>query len=119
MEQIEDECFQSQEDKRFFDLRGYITYMRPDNMYYAACYNEKCMKKVSGDDYSGIVRSPYVLSQSCFKGWTCYSCNQTFNTPLYRYILHVKIEDDSGALWASVFNKEGEILMGIYIIPVL
>lgn len=47
LEQIEEECQYSQEEKRFFDVRGYITYIRPENMYYPSCTTEKCMKKVT------------------------------------------------------------------------
>ena len=53
LQQIEDECLESQEDKCYFDVKGYVTYIRPDNMYYPACQTERCMKKVTENDQAG------------------------------------------------------------------
>lgn len=57
LEQIEEECLTFQEEKKFFDVKAYVSYINVDNMYYSACSNEKCMKKAIGDKITGMYYS--------------------------------------------------------------
>lgn len=54
--QIEDVAINLQEEKKFFDARVYITQIKNDDgssMFYCACPNEKCLKKLTRDEVSG------------------------------------------------------------------
>lgn len=47
------------------------------------------------------------------EGWSCEKCDKTFPEPEYRYIFGCSCLDSSATTWCSVFNDEGERLLGI------
>jgi len=44
--------------------------------------------------------------------WKCGKCSATFNKPNYRYVLNVKITDNTGELWVKAFDEIGEAILG-------
>lgn len=52
--QVEEECTNIQYERKYFDVKVYITHIKTDDtMYYHSCPNEHCLKKLYGDDISG------------------------------------------------------------------
>ncbi|XP_015943436.1 replication protein A 70 kDa DNA-binding subunit B [Arachis duranensis] len=85
------------EDKpAFFSLRGYISFIKPDQaMWYRAC--KTCNKKVT---------------ESIGAGYWCEGCQKNDEQCSLRYIMVVKVADESGEAYVSVFNEEAEKIVG-------
>ena len=81
----------------YLSFSATIVHIRPENAYYPACGNEGCNKKVT--DVGG--------------SWRCEKCEQQFAEPRYRYILSASVCDFSGQTWVTLFNDEGEKLLGM------
>lgn len=66
---------------------------------YVACPQESCRgKKVqAGDDDQ----------------FFCDKCGGVTRTPNYRYLLSVVLQDETGSIWLSCFDREGEKLLGV------
>jgi len=67
-------------------------------LYYNACCNLDCLKKVVHDPVSDM--------------WICEKCNQSHSFSNIRYILAGIVADHSGSLWANIFNEVGEKILG-------
>ncbi|MED6119851.1 Replication protein A 70 kDa DNA-binding subunit B [Stylosanthes scabra] len=85
------------EDKpAFFSLRGYISFIKPDQtMWYRACTT--CNKKVT---------------ESIGAGYWCEGCQKNEEQCSLRYIMVVKVADESGEAYVSVFNDEAARIVG-------
>ncbi|MED6145034.1 Replication protein A 70 kDa DNA-binding subunit B [Stylosanthes scabra] len=85
------------EDKpAFFSLRGYVSFIKPDQaMWYRAC--QTCNKKVT---------------ESIGAGYWCEGCQKNEEQCSLRYIMVVKVADESGEAYVSVFNDEAARIVG-------
>jgi len=85
------------DEHQWSSVEGSVIYIRPDKPYYLACPDDKCNKKVvpSGGEFS------------------CLGCGKPTTDPTAKYILSVKLADQTGTIWASVYGKEGENLLKI------
>ncbi|KAK7838737.1 replication protein A 70 kDa DNA-binding subunit B [Quercus suber] len=80
----------------FFSIRGYISFIKPDQaMWYRAC--KACNKKVT---------------EALGSGYWCEACQKNDEECNLRYIMVVKISDASGEAFLSVFNEEAEKIVG-------
>lgn len=66
-----------------------LAYINPNQMYYNACPNEKCRKKVLQED----------------DAWRCEKCQQTYPNCDPRLMAKVKLVDHTGDLWAMPSNQ--------------
>jgi len=99
LDQVEEESNMAQSDnqKKFDWVKVYVSHIKTDNsMYYPACPNEKCMKKVNTDNGEN----------------RCFNCQTEFDRPSLRYTLSMKIEDASNCIWVTAFSKEAEAILG-------
>ncbi|XP_030940799.1 replication protein A 70 kDa DNA-binding subunit B [Quercus lobata] len=80
----------------FFSIRGYISFIKPDQaMWYRAC--KTCNRKVT---------------EALGSGYWCESCQKNDEECNLRYIMVVKISDASGEVFLSIFNEEAEKIVG-------
>ncbi|XP_050257037.1 replication protein A 70 kDa DNA-binding subunit B [Quercus robur] len=80
----------------FFSIRGYISFIKPDQaMWYRAC--KTCNRKVT---------------EALGSGYWCESCQKNDEECNLRYIMVVKISDASGEAFLSIFNEEAEKIVG-------
>ncbi|KAK4568007.1 hypothetical protein RGQ29_003674 [Quercus rubra] len=80
----------------FFSIRGYISFIKPDQaMWYRAC--KTCNRKVT---------------EALGSGYWCEACQKNDEECNLRYIMVVKISDASGEAFLSVFNEEAEKIVG-------
>ncbi|KAM3703435.1 hypothetical protein ACJW31_04G095800 [Castanea mollissima] len=80
----------------FFSVRGYISFIKPDQaMWYRAC--KTCNKKVT---------------EALGSGYWCEACQKNDEECNLRYIMAVKVSDASGEAFISVFNEEAEKIVG-------
>jgi len=95
------ECLLKDENKSvFFRTVGTVFSIKHDSaapLYYNACVNSDCLKKVVYDQVTNL--------------WTCDKCNQSHAKPNVRYILSVIVADFSGSLWTNLFNEVGEVIL--------
>ena len=102
--QIQDEFMGRGEPRGVWcQIKGTITYMRSENMYYPACPNmlqetgRQCNKKTREDGMNGFY---------------CERCAMHCAEPDYRYMMSIQVADHTGGNWMSVFNDEGKALLG-------
>ncbi|KAJ7608110.1 replication factor-A C terminal domain-containing protein [Mycena polygramma] len=81
-----------------FSTRATIVFMKPDTMWYPACQNPDCNKKVA---------------QAMDGTWRCEKCNQSYAKPKYRYIVSMACADWSDQAWLQGFNDVGETIFGM------
>jgi len=80
----------SEDEKRtsplFYTVVGHLAYIHPAGLYYNACPNDGCWKKVvqMGDE------------------WRCEKCDAGFPTCTPRFISKVKIIDHTGDTWCTM-----------------
>ncbi|KAK7388866.1 hypothetical protein VNO78_23693 [Psophocarpus tetragonolobus] len=80
----------------FFSLRGYISFIKPDQaMWYRAC--KTCNKKVI---------------ESVDSGYWCEGCQKSDEQSSLRYIMVARVSDASGEGFISIFNEEAEKIVG-------
>ncbi|KAJ7047221.1 hypothetical protein C8F04DRAFT_1387682 [Mycena alexandri] len=85
------------DQNQYFSTRATIVFMKPDSLWYAACQNPDCNKKVTDDSGS----------------WRCDKCNKTWPKPKYRYIMAMACSDWSDQAWLQGFNEVGELVFGM------
>ncbi|KAK0482537.1 hypothetical protein IW261DRAFT_1468227 [Armillaria novae-zelandiae] len=84
-----------QSDKtEYFSTRATIMHIKSDNIAYPACQNESCNKKVIESN----------------NAWRCEKCEQSFDSPSYRYIISMAVADWSGQAWLNGFNEVGQMI---------
>ena len=84
----------------FYTIRGWINYVKNDDttlLWYSSCMNQdKCKKKMIKEDDM----------------YHCDSCNQSFQNCIFRYIVSMKVCDETDGLWLSIFDKEFTDIVG-------
>lgn len=93
---IKDDALGSGEKPDWLSLKVYVINIKHDNIpWYPAC--DKCSKKVS----------------ESMGSWTCEKCiGHTMQEPIYRYVISCLVADHTGTNWVSMFNDQGEKLLG-------
>lgn len=43
----------------------------------------------------------------------CEKCNEMTTAPHYRYLLSLVLQDETGSVWLSCFDREGEKILGV------
>lgn len=81
----------------YVDIKGTITYIKRENMWYPACPEEGVNKKV--------VQQPDG-------SWFCEQTNKSYPHCEYRYIMSCVVSDSSGSQWVTCFNETGQQLLG-------
>ena len=85
----------------FYTIRAWINYIKTDgdtSLWYPSCMNQdKCKKKMIKEDDM----------------FHCDACNQSFQNCIYRYIVTLKVCDETGGLWMNVFDKDFADIVGI------
>lgn len=66
-------------------------------MYYLACTDQNCMKKVTEEG----------------DGFRCSNCNNYSNNCIVRYIVSCKVSDPTGALWITIFDPFASKIIGV------
>ncbi|KAK2941375.1 putative Replication protein A 70 kDa DNA-binding subunit [Blattamonas nauphoetae] len=90
----------------FVTVSAVPTLTRRSNVWYMACPNEKCKRKLpdpTSDDPSE-------------QNLRCHNCSwvQTENSqPHYRYLLSVLLSDHTGSIWATAFDNIAPRLIGM------
>lgn len=64
-------------------------------MWYEACYNEGCQKKVTANSDST---------------WHCEKCGTTLENCRHRYMLSATFIDHSGSTWVTAFNDSASVI---------
>ncbi|KAJ1975080.1 Replication factor A protein 1 [Dimargaris xerosporica] len=94
---VKEEQLGSHEKPDYFNVRGIINFVKPENYCYASCPGDGCQKKV-------------VESDSM---WRCEKCDQSYPQPEYRYLMTVNVCDHTGQLWLQCFNEVAEQLFPV------
>ncbi|KAM3138473.1 hypothetical protein pb186bvf_009387 [Paramecium bursaria] len=69
------------------------------NVIYAGCPTNRCFKKMIIDEKRAV--------------YQCQSCQTESNHPRYRFILKVKLVDDTSSMEASIFDENSSKLLGM------
>jgi len=75
-----------------------VLYCKKENTTYKACTQDGCNKKVV-DNGNGMYR--------------CEKCNYDSDSFNYRMMLNLHVADEYGDQWVTVFQEQGESLLGI------
>jgi len=82
----------------YYNVKGFISFVKKENCMYKACATEDCNKKVI-DQGTGRYR--------------CERCNKEQDTFKWRILLNVTASDFSGAQQVTLFNEQAEHLIGM------
>jgi len=83
----------------FFLLNGFVSRIKYDGLiYYDACINEKCRKKVVEEN----------------QGYRCDKCQKLFATSKPTYMITAKITDFTDSIYVTFAREHGETLMSKY-----
>jgi replication factor A1 len=83
-----------------FLVRAHINFIKHDEtaMWYSSCFNaDKCKKKVTKE---GEI-------------YRCDTCAETAESCVYRYIVSMKICDETDGIWVSAFDEKFTEIIGI------
>jgi len=101
---IRDDNLGHNEKPDWVDVKATLMYIKTDRAWYEACTNQRdgrqCNKKVI--PMTGDMDGPF----------TCEKCNAQIDRCQRRYILSAQFSDATGKQWMTIFNDEGEKLMG-------
>lgn len=67
----EERLGESDETMDYFNIRASILFIKPDSLYYPACPNDKCNKKISKESEDS---------------WRCEKCDSAVPGPEYRFV---------------------------------
>ncbi|KAJ6463731.1 replication factor-A protein 1 [Mycena vitilis] len=98
IQEVKNSAANSLELDKDFSTRATIVFMKPDTMWYPACQDPRCNKKVT---------------QATNGTWRCETCNQSYAKPKYRYIVSMACADWSDQAWLQGFNDVGETVFGM------
>ena len=99
LQQIEDLCksnLVSHDDKIYNDCIVYVYMIRSERMYYLACPNDKCNRKV------------FEAENEKFR---CETCGKNYDDANPRYMLSTLLTDSSSQIWATFYDKEAQALL--------
>lgn len=96
------------EDSNKLDMEGenaklyytcFVTLVRiPQNLFYKACINDRCKKKVfeNGDQYE------------------CHSCGEVFDHFKPRFLSNLKFSDSTNEIWiTTIGDKDCRVIFGL------
>ncbi|OQS54542.1 RPA1 [Ecytonucleospora hepatopenaei] len=87
-----------EENAEYGFILGTIMYVKEDSLYYSACPNEGCNKKVTQED-NGEYR--------------CEKCNDSYEKCSYRYMATFNVSDCTGQVWVTVFDEAAKSLFNV------
>lgn len=76
----------------------YLEYIKRENMWYPSCPTSMCRGKKMMEDGSE---------------YHCYGCGGHFSSYDLRYMVQLKLTDDTDVLWVRGFNDVAEQLLGV------
>ncbi|KAK6340603.1 Replication factor A protein 1 [Orbilia brochopaga] len=97
IQQATDENLGLSDTPDFYTLKATISYIKTENLSYAACKTEGCNKKVIELETGA---------------WRCEKCNTSWPQPEWRYILTCSVYDHTGQSWLNIFDDAGKVIMG-------
>lgn len=77
-------------------VRAMLLFMKEDSLWYDACIEPNCNKKVFGEN----------------GGYRCERCNKTFDESNTRFLVRASIGDQSGQIWVTLFDEMAQKLFG-------
>ena len=83
-----------------FVVRAHINFIKHDDtaMWYASCFNsERCKKKLTRDG----------------EMFRCDACGESSVTCVYRYVVSMKICDETDGVWVSAFDEKFTEIIGV------
>ncbi|TPX37051.1 hypothetical protein SmJEL517_g00865 [Synchytrium microbalum] len=92
---IRDENLGMGDKPDYINTKATITHIKRENMSYPAC--PTCNKKMGEDG----------------GGWRCEKCDKVLPQPTHRYLLNMTLSDHTGVVWATAFNTEAEMILGV------
>lgn len=83
---------------KFLFFNGFVEYIKNDDkIYYNACPNDNCRKKVIEEN--GIFR--------------CEKCEMNYDASKPTYMFKAKISDFTSSIWVNFSKEQGETLLGM------
>lgn len=82
----------------YFSIKGTVLYSKKDNALYMACPEKDCNKKVI-DQNDGTYR--------------CEKCSKNYESFKWRMILNINMADFSESTWATCFQEQAEMILGV------
>nr|CAG8535501.1 12071_t:CDS:10 [Entrophospora candida] len=81
----------------YFTVKAIVMYIhsKGKDFFYPACPN--CNKKVIEYENS----------------WNCGKCSKSFENPIYRYMLPIRVSDNSGTVWLTCFDDVAKVVMDL------
>ncbi|CAJ0849861.1 522_t:CDS:10 [Entrophospora sp. SA101] len=81
----------------YFTVKAIVMYIhsKGKDFFYPACPN--CNKKVI--EYENA--------------WNCEKCSKSFENPIYRYMLPIRVSDNSGTVWLTCFDDVAKVVMDL------
>nr|CAG8480468.1 9184_t:CDS:10 [Entrophospora candida] len=81
----------------YFTVKAIVMYIhsKGKDFFYPACPN--CNKKVI--EYENA--------------WNCGKCSKSFENPIYRYMLPIRVSDNSGTVWLTCFDDVAKVVMDL------
>ena len=79
-------------------VRATLMFIKEDNLMYDSCKEENCTKKVYKNE---------------FGEYRCEKCDKNSYECTHRYLIHANISDSTGQLWATLFNDQAILLLGM------
>jgi replication factor A1 len=98
LDQLKSEQLGMGDKADYFTTKGTVLYTKKDNSLYMACPGDGCNKKVI-DQNDGNYR--------------CEKCNKDYPNFNWRMILSLNLADFSESTWATCFQEQAEMILGI------
>ena len=87
---------------QYFTVSGYITYIKNDDrVYYLACPDDNCRRKVVENDGMEDSEAKY----------RCDTCNKTYKDCVPSYMLLAKIADFSDSVYVNFYRQQADTIM--------
>lgn len=81
-------------DPVFMTIRAYVSFVKPDQIWYDACPDENCGRKVTKQDDE----------------YYCKHCDKNTSNCIRKYLPQFTVTDWTGKQWLSTFNDCGKVL---------
>lgn len=96
--QVKDENLGLGETPDYFSTKATVVFIKQEGVSYPACRSEGCNKKVLEDGEGG---------------WRCEKCDKSHESPEYRYIMTISVNDHTGQQWLNCFDEVGRQILGM------
>lgn len=100
---IADIIYTSLDEHQKHVVKGSISFIKGESMFYASCSNRSCAKKLI--EYRKSVFEPVQ--------WVCEKCKKTYDVPQFSYKLNFHLSDATGMLQTMAFRDIATLVMGI------